>query len=310
MIRVVVAAALVACGSRTQQPAPGGEPPPEPRGGGPAPRGPPPLAAAPAPGAPRSGDEASGFVGVLTPRSSAEVVSPFTSTVAELTVKLGDRVEKGQLLGRLDDRPLREELAIAHATLKAAQAEAAQASVAQRAAHNVLERERRAFRDNIVAEAQVAAAEFDERKAEMAVARSAASVEEQRARVAKLNAKLVDTTLVAPLAGKVALAYVQPGERVVEGQPVVRLISSDELFVKFAIPADKAGTLASGGAVDVLFETRGVAARGVVRHLAPELDPIAQMIIADADLVDAPAQLQAGMVCRIRPRDAHVDRVR
>src|SRR5690606_25960962 len=197
--------------------------------------------------------------------------APFTSTVAEVSVKLGERVEKGQVLGRLDERPLREELAIAQAALRATQAEAAQARVAQRAAQNVLERERRAFRDKIVAEAQVAAAEFDERKAAMAVARSVASVEEQRARIAKLKARLVDTTLVAPLAGKVALSYVEPGERVVEGQPVVRLISSDELFVKFAIPADKAGTLAAGSALDVMFEAQGIRALAVVRHVAPEL---------------------------------------
>jgi multidrug resistance efflux pump len=108
--------------------------------------------------------------------------------------------------------------------------------------------------------------------------------------------------VLAPLTGKVALSHVQTGERVVEGQPIVRLISSDELFVKFAIPADKAGTLAPGSTVDVVFETAGIKTSAVVRHVAPELDPIAQMIVADADLVDAPAQLQSGMVCRIRPR--------
>lgn len=292
MKRMLVAAALVACGGRPQQAPTGTDPTLEP-------------IASPAGTAEQRGTDAvAGYVGVLTPRSSAEVLAPFTSTVLEVTVRLGEHVDKGQVLGRLDDRPLREELAIAEAALRATQAEAAQARVAQRAAHNVLERERRAFRDKIVAEAQVAAAEFDERKAAMAVARSMAAVEEQLARIARLKARLVDTTLVAPLAGKVALTFVQAGERVVEGQPVVRLISSDELFVKFAIPANKAGTLAAGNIVDVVFESQRVEARAVVRHVAPELDPIAQMIVADADLVDPPSQLQSGMVCRIRPRTA------
>lgn len=292
MKRIVIAAVLVACGSRTQQSTSGGDPALEP------------VAASVATASQHGSEDVAGYVGVLTPRNSAEVVAPFTSTVAEVTVKLGEHVEKGQLLGRLDDRPLREELAIAHASLRAADADAAQARVAQRAAHSVLARERRAFEDKIVAEAQVVAAEFDERKAVMAVARNTASVEEQRARIAKLKARLADTTLVAPLAGKVALAYVRSGERVVEGQPVVRLISSDELFVKFAIPADRAGTLTPGSSVDVVFEAQHMTAHAVVRHVAPELDPIAQMIVADADVVDAPSRLQAGMVCRIVPRAA------
>ena len=129
-------------------------------------------------------------------------------------------------------------------------------------------------------------------------------MQEQRAKIASLTAKLTDTTLVAPLAGKVALAYVSPGERVVEGQPIVRIISSDELFVKFAIPGDQAGKVASGAELDVKIEQQGLHTRAIVRHVAPELDPIAQMILAEAELVHPLPELQSGMVCRIRPVQA------
>lgn len=253
----------------------------------------------------RSGaEEVGAYVGVLAPRNATDVVAPSTSTVAELSIKLGDQVAKGALLGRLDTRALREQLAVANAVLRAMQADVAQATVAQRAAKNVLDRERRAYAAEIVAEAQVAAADFDERKAAMAVARSVASMQEQRAKIASLTAKLTDTTLVAPLAGKVALAYVSPGERVVEGQPIVRIISSDELFVKFAIPGDQAGKVASGAELDVKIEQQGLHTRAIVRHVAPELDPIAQMILAEAELVHPLPELQSGMVCRIRPVQA------
>jgi RND family efflux transporter MFP subunit len=288
MKRLALLLLVVACGNRSVERSPNEDPILEP------------LAAQARSAAERS--TSSGFVGVLAPRNSADIVAPFTSNIHELAIKLGERVEAGQVLGRLDDRPLREELGIARATLRAARAEAAQAEVASSAAKNVLERERRAFQNQIVAEAQVAAAEFDERKAVIAVTRSIAAVDEQRARIAKLEAKLQDTALLAPLAGKVALHYVRQGERVIEGQPIVRLISTDELFVKFAIPSDQAGTLVPGTEVDVVFEAQQLHARAVVRHIAPELDPVAQMILADADLVDAPARLQSGMVCRILRR--------
>jgi RND family efflux transporter MFP subunit len=289
MPRLLVAVTLVACSTDARYDSTGVEPTLEP-------------VASPTTATKRGNADFAGYIGVLTPRSSAEVVAPFTTTVTEISVKLGDRVEKGQTLGRIDDRPLREELAIAQATLKATQAEAAQADIEHRAATTILDRERRAFKDSVASMAQVNAAEFNERKAAMAVARGAAAVEEQRAKIAQLKAKLVDTTLVAPLAGEVALSYVQAGEHVEEGHPVIRVISSSELFVKFAISADKAGTLAPGAVVDVVLEPPGTKARAVVRHVAPELDPIAQMILADADLVEPPPQLQSGMVCRIVPR--------
>ncbi len=289
MNRLLIAVVLVACSTEPGRERSGDEPILEP-------------VASPSTRSPRHPGASGGHVGVLMPRSSAEVVAPFTSTVAELDVKLGERVDRGQRLGRLDDRPLREELAIARASIRAAQADAAQAEIEHRAASSVLERERRAYQDGVTSMARVNADEFTERKAAMAVTRSAAAVEEQRARIAQLNAKLADATLVSPLAGKVALGYVQVGERVQAGEPIIRVISSDELYVRFAISADQAGTLAPGSLVDIVLEPQGARVHAIVRHVAPELDPIAQMILADADLVEPPPWLQSGMVCRIIPR--------
>ncbi len=105
----------------------------------------------------------------------------------------------------------------------------------------------------------------------------------------------------APIAGKVAMRYVEEGARVTEGQPVIRVISSGELFIKFAIPAGDAKKLKPGDAIDVRFETNNVHVRGKVRNIAPELDPIAQMIVAEAELENPPGDLQSGLVARITP---------
>jgi RND family efflux transporter MFP subunit len=246
--------------------------------------------------------EKPGYIGVLAPKQSTEVVAPFTTKVAEVFVKLGDAVQQGQPLARLDDRPLREQLDIETATLKEAQAEAAQAYVASRAAKASLDREKRALVENVVSKGEEKNAEFDSRKADMGAAKAGASVEEQKAKIAALKAKLTDTSLVAPLDGKVALLYVNLGDRVDEGHPVIRVISSDELFVKFAIPADQVGTITVGDEVDVVIEQQGVTIGGVVRHVAPELDPVAQMILADAELTSPPSKLESGIVCRIIPK--------
>jgi RND family efflux transporter MFP subunit len=250
---------------------------------------------------PRGDAEKPGYLGVLVPRGLAEVIAPFTSTVTKLDVKLGERVTAGQRLALLDERPLREELSIANALLRASQAARAQADVERGAAIATLERERKAYQQGVASQAEVTTAEFNQRKAEMNLARTGANVEEQRARIAQLSARLGDTSLVAPIDGRVALLYVRAGDRVEEGRGVIRVISSEELFVKFAIPADKAGTLAPGDEVDIQI-AQGVTTPGVVRHVAPEIDPIAKMIIADAELTAPPAALQSGTDCRIIPR--------
>ena len=240
-----------------------------------------------------------GYVGVLTPREAAEITAPFTSTIRDLSVKLGDSVAKGQELARLDDKPLRQELAIAEAQLRTSQTAVARADVQQKSARAALERARTQLAAGIAAGSEVTDAEFALKAAEAAVGAAYAAVGEQRQRISNLNAHLVDSTLRAPLAGKVALIFAAAGVRVEEGHPVMRVISSDELFVRFAIPADMAGSLKSGDPIDIRLDNPGIHVKGVVRQVSPERDPVAQMIIAEADLVEPPPGLQSGTVCRI-----------
>ena len=249
-------------------------------------------------------DDDVGYVGVLTPRETAEIVAPFTSKVVSIAVKLGDVVAQGDVLARLDDRPIREELAIEKATLKSHQAQVAQASVEHSAAAARLRREQKAMKEGVSSQADVAAASFDRGKAGTQVSRAIADVEEQKARIEALEKKLEDATLISPIAGKVSLRFADEGMRVTEGQPVLRVISSGELFVKFAIPASDAKKLKVGDAIDVRFETTNTHVAGTVRNIAPELDPVAQMIVAEATLDHAPGDLQSGLVCRITPKAA------
>ena len=73
------------------------------------------------------------------------------------------------------------------------------------------------------------------------------------------------------------------------------------VLVQFAIPADKAGSVRAGDLVDVRLDRRPEPLAARVGHIAPELDAVAQMIIADADLIDPPPDLQPGTVGRILP---------
>lgn len=243
-----------------------------------------------------------GYVGVLTPREAVEITAPFTTNVDEYLVKLGDHVDAGAPLARLDERPLREQLEVARAELAGSKAQVAQAGAARRAAKRRVRDAEKGVRSGITSTSEMADAQFKSQEAGAVVGQALATVEQQKARIAALEKKLEDMTLASPIAGKVALRYVEAGHRVDEGRPVIRVISSDELFVKFAIPSERVGTLAVGDKVDVFIEAQGVTVAATVRSVAPELDPVAQMILGEAELA-APAtgDLQSGMVCRVIP---------
>jgi RND family efflux transporter MFP subunit len=246
-------------------------------------------------------EEKPGFIAVLTSRQIADVAAPFTSTSVSLQVKLGDIVTRGQVLARLDDRQLRQELDAAQAQLRTARADVRRAEVERRGAIAVQQRERKAVASGVGSPADLANAEQATARASAAVAVASATAEERNTRIKQLQGHLKEMTLVAPMAGSVSTIYPQDGARVEEGQPVIRIISGG-VYVKFAIPAAEAGKLKPGDPVEVRLDRRAEPLTATVGHIAPELDAVAQMIIADADLVNPPPDLQPGTVGRIVPR--------
>src|SRR5262249_59526522 len=55
-------------------------------------------------------DDRPGFLAALTPKQAQDIPAPYTSASAHLAVKLGDDVAAGQIVARLDDRQLRQQL--------------------------------------------------------------------------------------------------------------------------------------------------------------------------------------------------------
>lgn len=245
-----------------------------------------------------------GFLAALTPKQSADIMAPYTSASAKLAVKLGDVVTAGQTVARLDDRQLRQELEAGRAQLRTAQAAVVQAEVDKRGAEIVLAREKTAEAAGVGSRADLATATQAVARATAAITVARATADERATRLAQLQVHLSEMTLASPIAGNVALIYAQDGARVEEGRPVLRVISGG-VFVKFAIPADKAGSVHPGDVVDVRLDRRSELLTARVGHVAPELDAVAQMILADADLVDPPPDLQPGTVGRLLPRPAH-----
>jgi multidrug efflux pump subunit AcrA (membrane-fusion protein) len=248
-------------------------------------------------------DDRPGFLAALTPKQAPDIMAPYTSAAVHLAVKLGDTVAAGQIVARLDDRLLRQELEAGRAQLRTAQAAVIQAQVDKRGAEIVLAREQTAEAAGVGSRADLATATQAVAKASAAVTVARATADERATRLAQLQAHLSEMTLVSPIAGSVALAYAQDGARVEEGRPVLRVISGGVL-VKFAIPADKAGSIHPGDLVDLRLDRRPEPLAARVGHVAPELDAVAQMAIAEADLVDPPPDLQPGTVGRILPHAA------
>jgi len=244
-----------------------------------------------------------GAVGVIVAHETVDLMPRSSGRIKEILVRLGDKVPRGALVATLDAQSARQELAMAEASLAASNAEFEKATIEAGQAH-----ERAARRQPEAAEGQhlfskeeVSDYDFAEKMAGPKVRTARAAVAEKAARVKQLRSELAELELRAPFDGTVSARYVDPGAVVGPTTPIVRLISPDDLYVRFAIPEEQAGHVSPEQRVRIVIENL-TEVTGKLEKVAPEVDAASRMIIAEARL-DVPAswkeKIRSGQVARV-----------
>lgn len=246
-----------------------------------------------------------GFLGVIVPADAVDVAARAEGRVEEVRVRLGDTVQREQVLARLDDRALRGDRAMAQAALEGARADERKAEYELAEARERRARWDKAARGTVLV---VSPEELDKlsyavkyaaQQLEMARARSAGKLAE----VAEVDRKLGDTVIRARFGGRIAARYVEPGATVAIGTPVARIVSIDALWIRFAVPEDRSDAVALGMEVTASGDSLGTQLRGMIEKISPEIDAAAQMIVVEARIAtpsDAATTTLAGRVVRVR----------
>lgn len=253
-----------------------------------------------------SSDRQGGFVGVVLAGNSVDVVPAFGGKISKVHVRVGDRVEANQRLVSLDDTHARQALAVAQASLRAAQAARFQAGAGAREARKRAAR-RQQYADVLSLE-EVESTQFSSVKAQASRSQASAEVTRQLALIAQLETKVAEAEVRAPFAGVVSLRYVDPGATAKQGQPVVHVINTQELRLRFAVPGDCKATFVAGDRIRVELEgVEGEAVFATLGQVAPALEPSTKMYMHQA-MIEVPArlaeQVRAGQVGRVRLLDS------
>jgi RND family efflux transporter MFP subunit len=236
--------------------------------------------------------------GNLRAASRAEVAAIEPGRITAVEVREADVVEAGQVLARIDDRLLQQDLVGARAELATAEAEleirrtevaaadedlAAYEQAAQNVAGSVSALTLRAARrDAVVARARVLVAE-------RALARLASRIE-------RFAIRLEDTQIRAPFAGRVVAVGVEPGEWADPGSVVCTLVSKGEIEAWIEVPEQfDYAALAAHADLSVKVETLGVVIDATASRVIPDVDPRSRRFVLIAVLPDGDHPLAPGM---------------
>lgn len=246
-----------------------------------------------------------GYLGVLFAQEGVDVSAEVAGVVREVHVGLGDRVEAQQVLVSLGSEDLGSEADQARAALETAKARVAQAQAGLDEVERLLERRRAAEEVFSREEVQAIETRRDVAKAECEAARS--TVAERESTLRELERKVKALDVRAPFAGAVTVCRLDVGARVKAGESMVRLISADDLWVRFAVPSGESRWLRAGRAIRIVPDGDATAAcGGEIRRVAPEIDPATDMVFVEG-VVEAGGEgaprLLAGEIVRVRATD-------
>lgn len=285
------------------------------------------IAITTAPVAPREIPRTVEVTGTLLSFEEVTLTNEQAGTVEALLVDLGDRVEPGQVLLRLDAQEARLAAAQAEANLMAAErglgraraaAEAARATVARaQAALEEARLNRQRFED-LFAEGAVSASQRDtartqdemaaatvreaEARAEseaQAVHTAAAAVEQARAALGLARKRVADTEVRSPLKGAVKQRLVSAGDGIKEKSPLLVLVVTEPLKLQGTVPERFAPEIRVGQPVSVTLDPYpGRAFRGKVSRVSPAVDPQTRTLALEALLENPDGRLKPGFFAK------------
>jgi RND family efflux transporter MFP subunit len=175
------------------------------------------------------------------------VVQPeFSGTLTALYVKAGQRVTKGQILGKIDDAGMGQQLASMENQYALAK--------------TTFERQKNLWDKKIGSEIQFLQAQTQMISAQKAVA-------QMRAQVAK-------TVVRAPFSGTIDDVFVERGQVVAPNpQGLMRIVNLSNMYVSTTVPETYIGKLKPGTEVAVFLTSLGKTYKGKVRQVANFINP-------------------------------------
>ncbi|RED52504.1 RND family efflux transporter MFP subunit [Aestuariispira insulae] len=208
-------------------------------------------------------------IGRFVARERGVVSSLTAGPVAAVEVEVGERVEAGQVLIRLDDAVITQERNLEAAAVKQSRAEL---STAKEALGLALQEQKRLER--LKGSAAFSQARLDDKKKEVARLRSEqaeaeAAVAKSQASLALAEIDLKRTRVLAPFNGVVIERHTERGAYLSAGGNVVTLLNDEDMEVEADVPANRIAGLTPGRLVEIEL-VAGENQQAIVRAVVPD----------------------------------------
>ena len=239
-------------------------------------------------------------VGNLIGDATVSVAPRAAGRLEELSVRLGDRVNRGQRLAKIEDFEIVEQVKQAEAAAEVSQATIRQREADLQLAETNVERSRSLFErqllpkqtlDDNEARYQAALAQLDLARAQNT---------QSKARLDELRINLANTVITSPVNGFVAKRNVDPGAFVSQNTPVADVVDITRVRLVANVVEKDLKELESGNQTSVEVDAfPGEKFSGRIARVSPVLDPATRTAPIEIEIPNPTFRLKPGMYARV-----------
>lgn len=246
------------------------------------------------------------FTGTLESSARFTVATKVGGLVQSVLVDLGDRIEQGQVIARIDDAELVQAVAQADADLAVRRAELARARSDLSLAERDFERGEQLRERGIAAESQLdeIAARLGSARASMQLAEAQVSRAESALVLRRIElgyAQVTATWSENAAYGSVAQRYQDPGNTVQANAPIVSVVSLDPLKAVVTVTERDYAGLRIGQRAELTTDgSPGQAFEATIQRIAPVFSETSRQARIELSVPNPNGLLRPGMFARVR----------
>jgi len=239
-------------------------------------------------------------VGNLIGEATVEAVPKVAGRVEAISVRLGDRVRRGQMLAKIEDRELQEQVRQAQASFEVSAATIRQREADLRFAQTNLDRSRNLYDrqliprqtfDDAEARYQASAAQLDLAKAQH---------QQSMARLDELKINLANTVITSPVNGFVGKRTLDPGAWVTPNSALLSVVDISTVRMVANVVEKDLRRISAGQRATVAVDAfPGEEFSGRVARVSPVLDPATRTAQIEVEIDNANFRLKPGMYARV-----------
>jgi membrane fusion protein (multidrug efflux system) len=210
--------------------------------------------------------------GNVNTKENLIIYPQFSGILNTVNVNSGQKVNKGQLLGTIDDGGLSQQLA--------------QMETQMALAKTTFERQKRLWDQKIGSEIQYLQSQTN-------------MISQQKA-VSQMKAQLAKTRIIAPFSGVIDELIAEKGQVVGPGQGLMRIVNLNNMFVSTAVPESYIGKLKVGTVVTVYLASLGKTYVGKIRQVANNINPNNRSFGIEVSVPNAENLLRPNQVAKLK----------